>query len=501
MSARAGVVYLVGAGPGDPELMTARSLALIASAELIFYDRLIPKGALAGARTEAELIYVGKRPGVASLPQDQIAERLVEAAQEGRSVVRLKGGDPFVFGRGGEEGEALHAAGVEFEVVPGISAGIAVPAYAGIPVTHREDASAVAFATGHEDPQKPETALDWAALAAFPGTLVLYMGVKRLAQNARALIAAGRDPEEPAAAIEHGTLAEQRTVTATLATIAAAVEHRRIGAPALIVIGPVVARREQLAWLERRALHGRTIVVSRARAQASGLAARLAELGAAVVELPLIRIEPRIDSDQVRAAVDSIDQYAVLCMTSPNGVRQLFAALAIAGLDARALGATTIAAIGPGTAAALAERGILADVIPERFLAEALIESLAAVKLEGRRVLFAAAAGAREVLPDALRERGATVDVISLYETVREDPSPEALEAARDADYITFTSASTVDSFLAAFGEDPPQKARLISIGPITTEALRNAGLEVAAQAERHDIDGLLEALLGDAKR
>jgi uroporphyrinogen III methyltransferase / synthase len=481
--------------------MTVRSLALIATAEVIFYDRLIPVGALGGARSDAELIYVGKQPGLASVPQDEIAARLVRAALEGKSVVRLKGGDPFIFGRGAEEGEALHAAGVEFEVVPGISAGSAVPAYAGIPVTHREEASAVAFLTGHEDPSKLETALDWAALAAFPGTLVLYMGVKRLADNARALIAAGRDPEQPAAVIEHGTLVEQRTVTATLATIAATAERHRIGAPALIVIGSVVARREQLAWLERRALHGRTVIVSRARAQASSLAASLAELGAAVIELPLIRIEPRIDSDQVRAALASIGEYAVLCLTSPNGVRQLFAALRAGGLDARALSAATIAALGPGTARALAEQGIAADLVPERFVAESLIESLAAVEVEGRRVLFAAAAGARGALPAALRQRGAEVDVISLYETVREDPDPEALEAARGADYATFTSASTVDGFLAAFGEDPPARARLISIGPITSEALHSAGLEVAAQAERHDIEGLVQALLDDAKR
>ncbi len=451
MSARAGVVYLVGAGPGDPGLMTARSLALIASADAVFYDRLIPPGALDGAREDAELIYVGKQPGVPSVPQEEIGARLIEAAEAGKSVVRLKGGDPFVFGRGGEEGEALREAGVEFEVVPGVTAGVAATAYAGIPVTHRDDASAVAFVTGHEDPEKGESALDWDALARFPGTLVFYMGVKRLAENAAALIAGGRDPEQPAAAIERGTWPGQRTVSATLGTIAAAVERENIGAPALIVVGPVAARRDDLSWLERRPLHGRRIVVTRARAQASGLAATLRDLGAEVVELPAIRIEPRIESDEVRRAVASIGEYALVCVTSPNGAHLLFEALgagaaatdpdassaepgggaAVASLDARALAGAAVAAIGPGTARALAEHGIVADVVPERFVAEALVEALAGVEVEGRKVLVARAAEARDVLPDALRERGAEVDVVSLYETVREEPDDEAVEAAQ----------------------------------------------------------------------
>ncbi len=501
MSARAGVVYLVGAGPGDPGLMTARSLELIASADAVFYDRLIPPGALAGARAGAELVYVGKQPGVPSVPQEEIGQRLVEAARAGRSVVRLKGGDPFVFGRGGEEGEALRAGGVEFEVVPGVTAGVAATAYAGIPVTHRDDASAVAFVTGHEDPAKTETALDWDALAAFPGTLVFYMGVKRLDENAAALIAAGRDPEQPAAAIERGTWPGQRTVEATLGTIAAAVERERIGAPALIVVGPVAARRAELAWLERRPLYGRTVVVTRARAQASGLAATLRELGAEVVELPAIRIEPRLGDEEVRAAAAAIGEYALVCLTSPNGVRLLFEALAAAGRDARALAGATVAAIGPGTARALAERGIAADVLPERFVAEALVEALAGVEVEGRRVLLARAAEAREVLPDALRERGAELDVVALYETVREDPDAAAVEAAQAADYVTFTSSSTVTNLSEALGDRFPRAARVVSIGSVTSEAARAAGLTVDVEAARHDVDGLLAALLEDAAR
>jgi uroporphyrinogen III methyltransferase / synthase len=499
MSARAGVVYLVGAGPGDPGLMTARSLELIGAADSIYYDRLIPTGALDGARAAAELIYVGKQPGVPSVPQEEIGERLIEAARAGRSVVRLKGGDPFVFGRGGEEGEALRAAGVAFEVVPGVTAGVAATAYAGIPVTHRDDASAVAFVTGHENPEKAETALDWDALAAFPGTLVFYMGVKRLGENAAALIAAGRDPEEPAAAIERGTWPGQRTVSATLGTIAQAVEREQVGAPALIVIGAVAARREELAWLERRPLHGRTVVVTRARAQASGLAATLRSLGATVVELPAIRIESRIDSEEVRAAAAAIADYDLVCMTSPNGVALLFEALAAAGLDARALAGATVAAIGPGTARALAAHGIAADVVPERFVAEALVEALAGVEVEGKRVLVARAAEARDVLPDALRERGGNVDVVALYETVREAPEEEAIAAAQGADYVTFTSSSTVTNLTEALGDRFPAAARIVSIGPVTSATVAKAGLKVAVEADRHDVDGLLSALLADA--
>ena len=497
--ARPGLVYLVGAGPGDPGLMTARSLELIAAADAIYYDRLIPPGALDGAREDAELIYVGKAPGKPSVPQEEIGARLIEAAQGGKSVVRLKGGDPFVFGRGGEEGEALREAGVEFELVPGITAGVAATAYAGIPVTHRDDASAVAFVTGHEDPEKEESALDWEALARFPGTLVFYMGVKRLADNATALIEAGRDADEPAAAVERGTMDRQRTVVATLGTLAEAVEREGVKAPALIVVGRVVERREALAWLERRPLYGRRVIVTRARAQASGLAKRLRQLGAEVVELPAIRIEPLLDSEEVKRATTSIGDYALICLTSPNGVRLLFEALREAGLDARALSGATVAAIGPGTARALARCGIVADIVPQRFVAESLVEALAEVEVTGKRALVARAAEARDVIPEHLSGRGAEVDVVALYETVREQPGPEAIEAAQSADYVTLTSSSTVRNLTEALGDRFPNAARIVSIGPITSEAVGAAGLEVDVEAESHDIDGLVAALLQDA--
>jgi uroporphyrinogen III methyltransferase / synthase len=482
-------VYLVGAGPGDPGLLTARALELIAAADVIVYDRLIPAGALDGARADATLVYVGKEGGGESAAQEEIDRLLIEHGGSAGVVVRLKGGDPFVFGRGGEEAETLREHGVGFEVVPGVTAGVAAPAYAGIPVTHREAASAVAFVTGHEDPSKAESALDWDALAAFPGTLVVYMGVRRLAAIADRLMTGGRPGSEPAAVVERGTFPDQRVVTGTLSTIAGDASAARIGAPAIAIFGAVAALRERLLWLELRPLAGMTVAVTRARAQASGLAARLRELGAGVVEAPAIRIAP------LDGPLPAVDGYDLVCLTSPNGVRILFERLAVAGRDARALSGARVAAIGPGTAAALRDHGVLADVVPERFVAEGLVDALAGVPVS--RALVARAAEARDVLPDALRARGAAVDVLALYETVAEQLGERELTAVRRADYVTFTSSSTVRFFLDAVRE--PLGARIVSIGPVTSEALRERGLEPHVEASRHDIDGLVEALVADA--
>jgi uroporphyrinogen III methyltransferase/synthase len=326
-----GIVYLVGAGPGDPGLMTRRALELIATADAILYDRLIPATALDGARPDCELTFVGKAPGDVAMTQEGIDALLVELGLAGKRVVRLKGGDPFVFGRGGEEAQALSAAGVPFEVVPGITAGVAASAYAGIPVTHRDAASAVAFVTGHQAPEKGDGDLDWKGLAAFPGPLVFYMGVKNLPLIADALVAAGRDPAEPVAVVRRGTLPDQRTVSGTLDDIAEKAAEAGLKAPAITVVGPAVALRETLAWLELRPLHGRRIAVTRARAQASGRAARLRELGAEVVETPAIRIEPRPVEGEIAAAVDALAGYSLVCFTSTNGVGLFFAALAASG--------------------------------------------------------------------------------------------------------------------------------------------------------------------------
>jgi uroporphyrinogen III methyltransferase / synthase len=483
-------VYLVGAGPGDPGLLTARALELIAAADVIVYDRLIPATALDGARSAARLIYAGKEGGGPSASQEEIEALLLEHGGAGREVVRLKGGDPFVFGRGGEEAEALRAAGIAFEVVPGITAGVAASAYAGIPVTHRDAASAVAFVTGHEDPAKSESALDWAALARFPGTLVVYMGVRRLEAIARALMAGGRPGTEPAAVIQRGTLPDQRVVTATLQSIAGEAAAAGVQAPAISVFGPVAALRPELAWFESRPLGGRTVAVTRARAQASGLAGRLRELGAAVIEAPVIRIQ------EIDGPAPDLARYDLVCLTSPNGVRLLVDRLHRAGQDARAFAGARVAAIGPGTARALRERGLIADIVPERFVAEGLVEALADVPVT--RALIARAAHARDVLPEALRARGAEVDVIELYETVSEPMSERQREAVANADYVTFTSSSTVRFFFASLHGAVPERARLVSIGPVTSDTLREHGREPDVEATRHDIDGLVGALVAD---
>jgi uroporphyrinogen III methyltransferase/synthase len=477
-------VYLVGAGPGDPGLLTVRARELIAAADVILHDRLIPSEALAGARPGAEIHDVGKQGGGPQVPQDETERLLVRYGARGGTVVRLKGGDPFVFGRGGEEALALRAAGIPFEVVPGITAGIAAAAYAGIPVTQRELASAVAFVTGHEDPAKPETALDWPALAAFPGTLVFYMGVKALPRIAERLVAGGRPASEPVAVVERGTLPGQRTLLATLGDVAQRAQAAGVRAPAITLVGPVAALHDELAWLESRPLHGRTVAVTRARAQASALAARLRGLGAEVVEAPAIRLRA------LEAELPDPRGYDLLCVTSPNGAERLLDHLR----DARALAGVTVAAIGPGTARALRGRGIEPDILPERAVAEGLVEALEGVPV--RRALIARAAEGRDVLPDALRERGAEVDVVALYETVAETLSDEARTAAAAADYVLFTSASSVRFFAQAGGS--LTGPRLASIGPATSAELRAHGAEPDLEADPHTPDGLIAALLTD---
>jgi uroporphyrinogen III methyltransferase/synthase len=471
-------VFLVGAGPGDPGLMTVRARELFAAADVILYDRLIPPGALEGARADAELVYVGKVGGGPQMPQAEIDRLLVQHGTGARTVVRLKGGDPFVFGRGGEEALVLRGAGIPFEVVPGVTAGIAAPAYAGIPVTHREISSGVAFVTGHED-----GSLDWDALAAFPGTLVFYMGVKALPTIASRLVAGGRSASQPVAVIERGTLTGQKTVVSTLADVAA--DAAGVRAPAITLVGDVAGLREQIAWLESRPLFGKTVAVTRARAQASALAARLRELGASVVEAPAIRTQP------LEVELPRLRDYDLLCVTSPTGATELFRHLR----DARELAGITVAAIGPGTARELRAHGIEPDVVPARAVAEGLVEALADVPV--RRALIARASEGRDVLIEALRARGAEVDVAALYETVAEPLDDAARDAAAGADYLLFTSGSSVRFFAAAGGS--VSGPRIVSIGPATSEELRSLGVAVDVEADPHTPDGLIAALLSDA--
>jgi uroporphyrinogen III methyltransferase / synthase len=475
--------YLVGAGPGDPGLLTARALELIAQADVILHDRLIPAEALAGARPDAEIVDVGKVGGGEQVPQEETTRLLVEHARAGRTVVRLKGGDPFVFGRGGEEAQALRAAGCAFEVVPGVTAGVAAPAYAGIPVTQRGVASAVAFVTGHEDASKAETAIDWPALAAFPGTLVFYMGVRQLPRIAEQLIAHGRSPDEPVAIVQRGTLGDQRTLRATLATLG----EQDARAPAITLVGPVAALHDELAWFEDRPLAGVTVGVTRARAQASGLAAQLRALGASVVDAPAIRIEP------LTVTLPDPRDYDLLVLTSPNGVEELFRHVR----DARALTGPAIAVIGPGTARALRAHGVEPDVVPERAVGESLAQALAGATY--RRALVARAEEARDVVPDALRSAGTDVDVVALYRTVAEPLDEQARAAALGADWATFTSASSVRFFREAAGT--LAGPRLASIGPVTSAALRELGHEPDLEAGDHTPDGLVAALVAAAGR
>jgi uroporphyrinogen III methyltransferase/synthase len=497
-----GVVYLVGAGPGDPGLLTVRGRELLASCDTIVYDALVnpllvDDGWIGRAR-EAEKIFVGKRGGAPSMEQDAITALLVQLARDGKRVVRLKGGDPMVFGRGGEEAIALAAAGLAFEVVPGVTAGVAAPAYAGIPVTHRGVSTSVTFITGHEDPGKDRDQTDWSALARAGGTLVLYMGVSRLAKIAAALIDGGRSPDTPAAIIEWGTYPRQRTVTATLATLAEVAAREKIIAPSIAIVGDVVKLREEMGWFDRRPLFGRTIVVTRAREQASQLRMLLEIAGAAVIEAPAIRIEP-LDQAPLRAALEKLATYEWLVVTSRNAVELLWASLRDLGLDARAFASTKLCAVGPATADALLAHGLSVDVIPDRYVAEGVIEKLRERDdVRGARVLFARAAGARELLPTVMLEMGAIVDEIEIYRSVPDLSGLDTLRDALDAgtvDLVTFTSASTVRHFVDALGPTRAGLVRGASIGPVTSDAARALAVPVAIEAAESTIASLVQAI------
>jgi uroporphyrinogen III methyltransferase/synthase len=482
-------VSLVGAGPGDPGLLTRRGEALLRDAEVVVYDRLAARALLELAPTTAELVDVGKAPGRAAMSQDDINALLVARGREGKRVVRLKGGDPFVFGRGGEEAEACIAAGVPFEVVPGVTSAIAAPAYAGIPVTHRGVSTHVTIVTGHEDPAKGADDTDWDALAKLGGTLVVLMGAGRVNEVAKALIAGGRSGDTPVAAVRWGTRPEQRTTRATLATIADA----EVEPPSAIVVGDVAAL--DFGWFERAPLFGRRIVVTRAREQASELRGRLEALGAEVIELPVIAIEP------VDFQIPPLGSFQWLVLTSVNGVDAFFnRGLGADGVDTRALADIRIAAIGPGTARALEQRGIRADLVPERFVAESLLDAFP----EGSgHVLIARAEVARDVLPDGLRAKGYDVTVLPVYRTVVAEPDPTALELVRGGkvDACTFTSSSTVENFCDVVGALPTPPPLVVSIGPVTSETARARGLHVDVEADPHTIDGVIEALLSALRR
>jgi uroporphyrinogen III methyltransferase/synthase len=499
--AQTGIVYLVGAGPGDPGLLTVRGRDLLASCDVIAADALANPAIVDAARIanpRVEVLDVGKRGGSAdSSSQDEINALLVRLGRAGKRVVRLKGGDPFVFGRGSEEAQLLAESGVAFEVVPGVTAGIAAPAYAGIPVTHRGVATSVTFVTGSEDPAKAETQTNWSALAKAGGTIVLYMGVKTLPRIAAALVAGGMPSETPAAAVQWGTHAKQRTVTATLSTLSDAIAREGLAAPVITVIGDVVALRDEIAWFDRRPLSGRRVVVTRASAQAGGLHAALSELGANVIELPALRITP-LDRAPLAAALASITAYDWIVFTSQNAVAMFWAALRESGKDARALGGRRIACVGRSTSDALLAHGIAADVVPQRFVAEAVLDAMRVREdVASSRVLYVAAEGARDVLPAGLRTLGCTVEIVAAYRTVPENNGAEALRGALEhdeVDVVTFASASAVRGYIDAVGDVLARKAPAVSIGPVTSDAIRAAGIRLAAEATEASIPALARA-------
>jgi uroporphyrinogen III methyltransferase/synthase len=494
VSATKGRVILVGAGPGDPGLMTARALQVIAQADVILYDKLIPATALDGARPDALKLDVGKVGGGEQVPQEETQRLLLTHAQQGRVVARVKGGDPFVFGRGGEEAQICREHGIPFEVVPGVTAGIAGPAYAGIPVTQRGMAAAVAFVTGHEDPQKPETLIDWAALAAFPGTLVFYMGVRALPRIAEQLVAGGRPAGEPVAIVERGTLPDQRAVSGTLATIAELAAAAEVKPPSVTIVGPVAALGDELAWLGRGPLGGVSVTVTRPRAQASGLASSLRDLGARVVEAAVIVPQP------LAFAIPDLSDVDLLVLSSPNGVARFFDELRATHRDARSLYGIAVAVIGPGTADAVRAHGVEPDFVPSRAVGESLAELVAG--LEVQHAIVVRARGGRDVVREALEDRGTDVTLVEPYVTVAEQLDARTRDRALAADWATFTSASSVRFFCAAAGGPGAVREsglKLASIGPITTEALREQGLEPDVEAAEHTPDGLVDALVAAA--
>ena len=531
---RPGEVWLVGAGPGDPGLITLAGLEAVRQADVIVYDRLVSPRLLEHARDGAELIYVGKISGApGGHDQAAINRTLVEKGREGKRVVRLKGGDPFVFGRGGEEAEALRAAGVPFHVVPGVTSAVAVPAYAGIPVTHRGVAATFAVVTGHEDPGKGDPAIDWERLATAVDTLTLLMGMKTLPEVIEKLIAGGRPADTPAAVIRWGTTPDQRTVVGTLADIVRRVEEAGLEPPAITVVGDVVRLRETLRWFEDRPLFGKRVLITRTRRQASALARLLADEGAVPVELPAIEIEPSFDEAVVAAALGSLSSgaYAWAVFTSANAVELWFGLMRQRGLDARAFGGVRVAAIGPATAEALAERGIAADAVPGEYVAEAVVGALREAPLRpGDRVLIPRAEAARPELVEGLRALGAEVDEVTLYRAAMPAEAPaEALSLLRDGgiDIVTFTSSSTVRNLAALLGDDfrvilsgddagagdvvssrrnlgrgdrpalavERPRPLIACIGPITADTARELGLRVDVEAAEHTVPGLVAAL------
>ena len=495
-----GKVYIIGAGPGDAGLITIKAVDCLRLADVVVYDNLVNEELLKYAPEHARFIYAGKKGGDHTLSQDAINGLLVQEAQAGNIVARLKGGDPFIFGRGGEEAEMLVEHNIPFEVIPGVTSAIAVPAYAGIPLTHRGLTSTVAFITGHEDPTKDKSDIDWKALVGI-GTLVFLMGVKNLAQIVEALTAHGKAPATPAALIRRGTTTQQETITGTLGTIVELAQARKFSPPSILIVGLVVELRDTLNWFEHKPLFGKGIVITRPQRQADDLACLLSAAGAHPIAFPAIKIVPPEDWHKLDAAIDKLTTYDWLIFTSANGVHFFFERLREKQKDIRDLKGIKICCIGPATAKQIENKGIKVDLVPEQFIAEGILQSFAAMDLKGRKILIPRAAQARDVLPEGLKKLGASVDVVTTYQTINSGRKKEEIAALihdNKVDVITFTSSSTVTNFLEIMGRDfkLPANIDVACIGPVTEAAAKKAGFRIDIQQEEYTMEGLVQSLL-----
>lgn len=499
-----GFVYLVGAGPGDPSLITLKGRECIETCDVLVYDYLASKSLLAHMPEKSEKIYVGKKGGDHTLSQDGINQLLVDLALDGKTVCRLKGGDPFIFGRGGEEAEVLLENDIEFEIVPGVTSAISAPAYAGIPITHRDANSTLALVTGHEDPTKESSSIDWESLAKGIGTIVFLMGVKNLPNITKRLIENGKDQKTPVALVRWGTTNQQETLTGCLDDISEKVKTQGFKSPAIIVVGDVVKYREKLKWFEpKRPLLGKKIMITRARQQASALVKKLYALGAQCLEYPTIKIIPPETTRELSSAIDDLSSYEWLIFTSVNGVKYFFDLLFEKGLDVRSLGHVKTAVIGPATRDELKKYGINTDIFPESYRAESVVEAFEKIDVKNSKVLIPRAKEARPVLPDELRKMGADVHEIAAYRTIPVSDDKKSIYKDfmdDNIDLVTFTSSSTVTNFKSLFSEeefkDVKEKLHSVSIGPVTTDTAVENGITPDETADEYTIDGLVQAIL-----
>ncbi|MCP3876362.1 MAG: uroporphyrinogen-III C-methyltransferase [Desulfobacteraceae bacterium] len=503
MTNRTGTVYLIGAGPGDPGLLTIKAKECIEAADVVVYDYLASPFLLDYAKKDAQIIYVGKKGGDHTLTQDKINLLLVDKAKEGLDVARLKGGDPFVFGRGGEEAQILLSDDVPYEVVPGVTSAIAAPAYAGIPVTHRDHTSFVSFITGHENPQKKDSSMQWDVYAKSDATLVFLMGVKNLGNIVKNLMDHGKPSDTPIALVRWGTTAKQQTITGTLETIVDRVKKAKLKSPAIIVIGHVVSLREELSWFDKRPLFGKRIVITRARVQASSLISKLSKLGAYCIEIPTIQIAPPKDIGPLKESIKNINAFDWLIFTSVNGVKFFFDTLFDMGKDVRVLGHLKFACIGPVTKERLQDFGIISDILPKTYRAESVIDAFSSVKIKNKKVLIPRAKKARTILPEELIKMGADVDEVTAYETqLSTNGKDELIDLLENKgiDAVTFTSSSTVSNFMSLLENKDAKKLLnnviTASIGPITSDTARSLDIKPDIEADEYTIQGLVDSLL-----